>query len=74
MIRRKAAREVAVGDVARIRGRYRTVVEVERLVVLRHPEATRVRIVAAYRARGTVEEVLLPGAIVRTRLEEVSTP
>lgn len=66
--RRKPARDVVVGDVARIRGRYRTILEVERLVVLRHPEATRIRLVATHRA-GSVEDTFAPGAIIRTRPE-----
>jgi hypothetical protein len=71
-IRRKPARDVAIGDLARIRGRYRPVIDTGRLN-LRTTAGRRVeRVVLTVGGRygRDVEETYLPGAIIRTRLEE----
>lgn len=66
VITRKRAEHVRVGDSARIRGRYRTVLEVERIVTLGHGSV--IRLVGAHRA-GEVEDTYPPAAIIRTRQE-----
>lgn len=71
-IRRKPARDVEVGDSARVRGRYRTVLDVGRVRARFDSGRSedRVAITVAGRYGRDVEEVYLPGAIIRTRLEE----